>query len=435
MKKKILLVALASVAALLTSCGNDKTNPTDEDTESDTFTLQIYAGGYGTAPWQYAIQQFKVDHPEYKLVVNMDNNVNESMADNWKDGNPPDFVFLDGTIDTNTWLEEGLLEDLSSWKDSAKTPTENESIKEKVDESYWRTYTDKAGKTITYGAPMVINAYGMWYDATLFNENGWTMPTNSAELTAFTGKATENIKTLIYPGVYSGYLTQGLLVPAFAELGNDLFNRIMNCSDAAVYETPEFKEVIQRYYDFTQANSNVVYDCYSMNHTLSQMSWLGHEAALIPNGLWLRHEMEDDIPDGFNMHFAPSPLVKKQQYIVTSSVCAGIAKEAKNKKAAKLFMSYLYRDDVQTQFVYATDSPAVIDLDLTNDDKVTDVLKYTQSVFNNPSYKHASNNGSWGGVDTAINNAVNSLAKNTMTVDAAIASIKSAAESEIKKRG
>lgn len=40
----------------------------------------------------------KKAHPEYEIIANMDNNVNEAMANRWRDGNPPDFVFLDGAL-------------------------------------------------------------------------------------------------------------------------------------------------------------------------------------------------------------------------------------------------------------------------------------------------------------------------------------------------
>ncbi len=434
-KKTFVALALATGLAALTGCGeNPGGSGGGEDSESGEFTLQIFAGGYGTAPWRFALDLFQAEHPEYQVNLNMDNNVNQMFADRWRDGNPPDFVFIDGTLDYPTWLEEGLLEDLSSWKDSAVVPGENVSVKSKVDEAYWRTYTGSDGKTITFGAPLVLNAYGMWYDANLFEEKGWTMPANFNELQGFASLADSSMSTLIYPGVYSGYLTQGMLVPAFAELGDELFSRIMNCSDVDVYGTPEFKGVLTRFNEFINLNDNVVYDCLSLDHTTSQMNWLSHKAAMIPNGLWLRHEMEKDIPEDFLMHFAPSPLNQKQQYLVTTSVTAGIASQAKNKKAAKEFMAYLYRDDVQKQFVYASDSPSPVKLDLANDPKVTEVNKYTQTVFNNPAYKHAANNGSWGGVDAAINNAVNSLVKKSISVDQAIEAIKSAAAAEIKNR-
>ena len=448
-KQRILLVA---VTALLASCtsnsGGGDTPKTSEDSVSDKFTLQIFTGGYGDAPWKYALKEFdKLYGDKYTVIANMDNNVNKTFADRWKNGNEPDFVFLDGSdIDKPNWLSEGLLEDLTPWLETAKVQGEDTLIKDKVDSSYWVKYTDSnSKKTTTYGAPLLLNAYGMWYDDALFSEKKWTMPKNYNELKTFAGKATNEIRNLIYPGVFSGYLTQGMLVPAFAEMGDEFFNRVMNCLDADVYESAEFKEVMNRFNEYISLNQYTVSECLSLNHTSSQMEWLGHKAALIPNGLWLRSEMSkadngnSAIPDGFNMRFSPSPLVKSKQSIVTSSITCAVASNAKNKKAAKEFLSILYRDDVQKQFVYASDSPSVVKLDLENDKNVTDVLKYTQEVFNNPNYAHKANNGSWGGVDKAINDAVNSLVKahlsgTTYTVDDACKAIKAAAVQEINDR-
>lgn len=435
--KKIKLVALALAAFSLASCaGGNGGGSGDEETEEKTFTLQIYVGGYGTAPWQKVLQKFESDHPEYEIIANMDNNVNTAFEDRWMNGNPPDFVFFDGGTSTNTWLKEGLIYDLTDWLETAKVAGEDTLIKDKVDTAYFRKYTDSSNKTITYGAPLILNSYGMWYDDALFTEKGWSMPKNFAELKTFAGNATDSIKTLIYPGVYSGYLVQGMLVPAFAEYGDTFFDRVMNCRDAEVYESNEFKEVLTRFNEFINLSGNTIADCLSMNHTESQMEWLGHKAAMIPNGLWLRSEMAklDAIPEGFEMRYAPSPLVKSQQTIVTTSITCGIASQAKNKKAAKEFMTYLYTDEVLKEFVYASDSPSVAKLDFTNDPKVTEVNKYIQTVFNDSSYKHIGNDGSWGGVDTAINAAVNSLVKKTITVDQACASIKAAAVKEIKDR-
>lgn len=434
-KKNLLLIALAAMT--LASCGQESGGPDDgSDTESETLTLQIYAGGYGTAPWKYALKKFEAAHPEYKVVANMDNNVNKAFEDRWMNGNPPDFVFLDGTIATNTWLAEGLLEDLSGWLETAKAPGEEGYIKDKVNAAYWRKYTDSSKKTITYGAPLLLNAYGMWYDETLFAEKGWTMPSNYEGLKTFAGKATSDIKTLIYPGVYSGYLVQGMLVPAFAEYGETFFKRVMNCEDVDVYTSKEFKEVMNRFNDFVNLNDNIVADCLSLNHTESQQEWLKHKAAMIPNGLWLRSEMDKlhAIPNGFNMRYAPSPLVKEKQTIVSTSVTCGIAKQAKNKVGAKKFLASLYNDDVLKQFVYASDSPSVAPLDLSDDPNITDVNKYVQTVFNDSKYQHMSNDGSWGDVDAAINSAVNSLVKKSTNVDAACEAIKAAAVKTIKDR-
>lgn len=438
--KKLLVGALAlcmtlSVAACGggSSDGESKNNSTSNSGTSTSggsgkktdFTLQIFTGGYGADMWEYVIRAFEADHPEYNVVANMSNNVNENMKDDWRDGNPPDFVFLDGTLEKQAWLENDMLYDFTDWlKTATVAGEENVKIKDRMLTEYAHNYTNENGKTITYGMPLVLSSYGMWYDNALFTQKGWTVPTNYSELSAWVDKnATAETAALIYPGVYSGYLVQGMILPALAEVGDEFYDRVENALDAEVYTSAEFKAVMNRFADIFGKNNkaNSVADCLSLDHTTSQMQWLAHKAAFIPNGLWLRKEMAalNAIPEGFEMRYAPSALNIEQQIIIASSVTCAVAKDAKNQKAALEFMRYLYRSDVVQKFVECTDSPSAtnVKIDESKVAKVSDVLKYAQEVMSNPAYKHVLHIGSWGGVDSVFNQGVNSIVAGKKTVN------------------
>lgn len=435
--KKLLVGALAlcmtlSVAACGggSSDGESKNNSTSNSGTSTSggsgkktdFTLQIFTGGYGADMWEYVIRAFEADHPEYNVVANMSNTVNENMQDDWRDGNPPDFVFLDGTLEKQAWLENDMLYDFTDWlKTATVAGEENVKIKDRMLTEYVHKYTGEDGKTITYGMPLVLSSYGMWYDNALFTQKGWTVPTNYSELSAWVDKnATAETAALIYPGVYSGYLVQGMILPALAEVGDEFYNRVENALDAEVYTSAEFKAVMNRFADIFGKNNkaNSVADCLSLDHTRSQMQWLAHKAAFIPNGLWLRKEMAalNAIPEGFEMRYAPSALNVEQQIIVASSVTCAVAKDAKNQKAALEFVRYLYRTDVVQKFAECTDSPSATNVEL-DESKVSEVLKYAQEVMSNSAYRHVLHVGSWGGVDTVFNRGVNSIVAGTQTVE------------------
>ena len=434
--KKLLIGALSMCMAVsMAACGNtgngDNSNGGNSTTggseskwdgKKTDFTLQIFTGGYGADMWKYVIQAFEADHPEYNVVANMSNTVNESMKDDWKDGNPPDFVFLDGTLEKQAWLENDMLYDFTDWlKTATVAGEENVKIKDRMLTEYVHKYTNEEGKTITYGMPLALSSYGMWYDNALFSRKGWTVPANYSELSAWVDKnATAETAALIYPGVYSGYLVQGMILPALAEVGDEFYDRVENALDAEVYTSAEFKAVMNRFADVfgKGKKANSVADCISLDHTTSQMQWLAHKAAFIPNGLWLRKEMADlnAIPEGFEMRYAPSALNVEKQIIVASSVTCAVAKDAKNQKAALEFMRYLYRSDVVQKFAECTDSPSATNVEL-DKSKVSEVLKYAQEVMSNPAYKHVLHVGSWGGVDSVFNQGVNSIVAGTKTVD------------------
>ncbi len=431
--KKLLIGALALCLTLsAAACGGTPSGSSVESTGGSTggssgstgekkeFVLQIYSGGYGSEMWNYVLKKFVKEHPEYNVVSHISNTVNDAFKNRWMEGNPPDFVFLDGNdIKKTTWLEEGLLYDMTDWLKTATVYGSDEKISDKINMDYAFRYTEEDGNEIIYGMPLVVSSYGMWYDETYFNEKKYTVPTNYDELVSWTQKnATKDVPSLIYPGVYSGYLVQGLILPALAEVGDEFYKKVETASDPEVYVSAEFKTVMNRFADYVKM-TNAVASCASMDHILSQQEWLNHKAAFIPNGLWLRKEMAQrkEIPEGFEMRYTPSPLVKQQQIILSSAVTFGIAKQAKNREAALEFARYLYQDDVIKEFVKQSDSPSVAKNVNLDGVEISDVLKYTQSVLSNENYKIVMHTGSWGGVDTVFNDGVNSIIADEKTVD------------------
>lgn len=418
--KKLLIGTLAlCMTASMTACNDNGGGKKPNKDGTTDFTLQIYTGGYGADMWKYVVEMFEKDHPEYNVIPMYGNTVNETMQDEWRDGNPPDFVYLDGTLEKETWLEEGMLYDFTEWLETATVAGEEDvKIKDRVMMEYAHKYTYDDGRTITFGMPLLLSSYGMWYDDALFTQKKWSVPSNYNELSAWVdSNATADTAALIYPGVYSGYLVQGMILPALAEVGDEFFDRVENARDADVYTSAEFKAVMNRFEKIVK-KSNAVASCLSLDHTKSQMQWLNHKAAFIPNGLWLRKEMADlnAIPDGFEMRYAPSALNVERQVIIASSQTCAIAEDAKNKEAALEFMRYLYRSDVAKKFAESSDSPSATNVEL-DETKVSDVLRYAQSVMNNPAYKRVLHVGSWGGVDAVFNQGVNSIVAGTKTVD------------------
>lgn len=441
--KKLLVALLAaclSVSAMAcgTTDGGSSTNggSSGNGGKKKDFVLQIYTGGYGDEMWQYVIKQFEKDYKDkYNVIVNMSNTVNDSMANNWRKGNPPDFVFLDGTLDKNTWVAEGMLYDFTDWlKTATVAGEENVKITDRAFMDYAYKHTGKDGKTITYGMPLLLSSYGTWYDSAYFTKNNLTVPTNYEELKAWTtANATKNMPAFIYPGKYSGYLVQGFILPALAEKGPEFYNRVENALDAEVYTSAEFKEVMNRFAEFVKMPNSFA-DCLTLLHIESQSEWLGHSAAFIPNGLWLKKEMtkRGEVPDDFVMKYTSSPLCESKKVILTSSVSCAIAKDAKNVEAALEFVRYLYKTDVAQQFAKNSDTPSATNVSL-DGIEVSEVLRDTQAVWNDESFEKISHVGSWGYVDSTFNQGVNGIVDGSMTVDEVCESLAAAARKQLGK--
>ena len=70
-----------------------------------------------------------------------------------------------------------------------------------------------------YMAPYNYNVMGLWYNKTLFDEKGITLPKTWDELLALTSVAKENDRALFtYQGTAPGYLEE-IIIPAVYSLG------------------------------------------------------------------------------------------------------------------------------------------------------------------------------------------------------------------------
>jgi N-acetylglucosamine transport system substrate-binding protein len=440
----LVLTTLFSMAACGNNAGNNgtptPTNPEDvaynelgEAQLLGTFELQIFEGGYGSAAWEYAIAEFQKLHPDLEIIAHLDSNVNAQMKTRWAKNNPPDFVFLEGTnIPTETWMRENKLRDLKPLFETGTVYGTDTLIKDQLKDGLTFEF-ENTGKI--FQLPIMLSTYGVWYDETLMNQKGWKVPTNYTELQSFCSTAKgAGIDPMIYTGQYSGYAVWGFLMPAVAAAAvesNDLdfFYDVCTASRSDVWSDPRFKDALQKFADLANAG---YFDMagLSMNHINSQVSWLNHEAVLIPNGLWLETEMKDSTPDGFKMRYYPSIMQDADQptCIIASATGMGIAENAKNPAAAEAFIRFLYTDEISRVFAEKCAVPVATKTDMTSAN-LTETAKQVNEMINSDDVTLVAKAGtSWGSVDGTVNDVINKIVSKDYTVDQAIDALKKATD-------
>lgn len=230
--------------------------------------------------WEYVLELFEEDHPDVKIVTYMDSNANNRLAERWRQGNPPDFVFLEGEgLDRDGWLANDLLYDCTEWLKTAKVNGSDKLITEVADLGMFNRHTNSQGDEIIYGLPLLKNSYGVWYDQNWFEKNNLTFPKSYTALMEF-GEEVRTKKsdggaaaaTMIYPADNAaGYLVQGFILPALAAYGDSAFtNAIITASDPDVFADARFVDVMQRFMDFVAAG-NMLNGTLSLDHTQSQL--------------------------------------------------------------------------------------------------------------------------------------------------------------------
>ena len=329
-------------------------------------------------------------------------------------------------------MRENKLRDLKPLYETGKVYGTDKLIKDQLKDNLTFEF-ENTGKI--FQLPILLSTYGVWYDEALMTQKGWKVPTNYTEMQAFCSTAKgAGIDPMIYTGQYSGYAVWGFLMPAVAaaavESGDmDYFYKVCNATDSSVWSDPRFKNQLQKFADLANAG---YFDMagLSMNHINSQVSWLNHEAVLIPNGLWLETEMKDSTPKDFKMRYYPSVMHNANQTpcIIASASTMGIAEKAKNPVAAEAFIRFLYTDEISRVFAEMCAVPVATKTDMSTAN-LTETAKQVNDMINSDSVQLVAKAGtSWGTVDGTMNDVINKIVSKEYTVDQAIDALKKATD-------
>jgi N-acetylglucosamine transport system substrate-binding protein len=404
MKKKFAALGIAAImaAVTLTGCGsknNEASNspsasapaatesasaPASESASTDNavkltgdFEIQYFVGGYGDKWWKKVIADFKAANPDLNVKESGGPKINDQMKPRWIGGNPPDFVYIDGAgLNDRQMVEDGQLEDLTDWLKDAKN-VDGDLITDILAQPAQQF----DGKV--YNIPLVLNSWGVFWNKALFKEKGWTEPTDFQSFLDVSDKIKADGTTpFIHTGKYPYYINGSILYPAIVSANNNDFSILqdMAANKVEAYESPAVlaalnKIVALRDKGFIDKAS------IQINHTDSQMLFLQNKDAFIPNGLWLPNEMSKDIPEGFDFGFIPSVTQDAGGKVVanTSTSTVAIAKNGKNKDAAKAFLQFIFSKAQASQWAELSGAPSNIKGDISNSNApnfVKDAAKY-----------------------------------------------------------
>lgn len=341
------------------------------------FEIQYFVGGYGDKWWKKVIADFQAANPDLHIIEDGGPKVNDQLKPRWIGGNPPDFVYIDGpNLNDRQMVEDGQLEDLTDWLQTA-TNIDGDKILDILAQAPQK-YNDKI-----YNIPLVLNSWGIFWDKALFKDKGWTEPTDFQSFMDASDKIkAAGITPFIHTGKYPYYINGAFLYPAIVSNNNDDYTILQ---DMAANKVDAFKSpaVLAALNQIVEMRDKGFIDKASIqiNHTDSQMLFLQHKDAFIPNGLWLPNEMAKDVPNGFDFGFIPSITQKAGGKVVanTSTATVAIAKNGKNKDAAKAFLQFIFSKAQASQWAELSGAPSNIKGDISSSNApsfVKDAAKY-----------------------------------------------------------
>ena len=359
MKKRILSVLLCAtmVFTLFTGCGggnNGGDNAADGDTQANggeevqKIKVAAIETAYGSDMWKQVADAFTAETGiEVELIT--DKKLEDVIGPSMQGGDYPDVVHLATGREaglTEQFIKGNLIADITDVL-SMTVPGETAKVSDKIAGGFTETaLTNPYGDGKTYLAPMFYSPCGLFYNAALFEEKGWTVPTTWDEMWELAEKAkAEGIALFTYPT--TGYFDSFIPALLYAVGGADFFNAVTNYEEG-VWDTPEaqkYFEILDKLADYTDPITSA--QANDQDFTMNQQMILDNKALFMPNGTWVVSEMaEAPRAEGFEWGMTALPAVEAGEsgYSFTWFEQAWIPAGAKNIDAAKQFVAFLYSD-------------------------------------------------------------------------------------------
>lgn len=373
MKKIIAMLLCLAMALSLVACGGSSapaateapkadapaTNaPTAEAPTAEPVTIKVAAieTAYGSQVWVDVAAAFEAE-TGIKVELTTDKNLEDVLTGPMQNGEFPDVVHL------ATGRPAGLTEQLV--KANALHPLTNalaltipgESVK--VSDKIAGGFTDNNivapyGDGVTYMAPMFYSPCGLFYNAKLFEDKGWAVPTTWDEMWALgeTAKA-EGIYLFTYPT--AGYYDAFMFALMNAIGGPDFFNAITTYQEGA-WDSESGKTLLNildklAFYTHpsTPAQAN------NQDFTKNQQMAMNGSALFMPNGTWITGEMADYAAtlDNFAWGMTAVPAAGTAPYSFCWFEQAWIPAGAEHIAEAEQFVAFLYSDKAAEIFASA----------------------------------------------------------------------------------
>ncbi len=313
---------------------------------------------YGSTPWEEVAAAFEEAVPGVKVVLTTDKLLEDVIGPSMKAGDFPDVIHLATGREaalTETFIKDNAIEDISDLS-GIQVPGEEKTAGEKIVPGFTDTsLTNPYGDGKTYLAPMFYSPCGLFYNAGLFNEKGWALPTTWDEMWALGDEAAkEDIALFAYPT--TGYFDAFFYALMFEVGGPEFFEKATHYEEG-IWETEEANkafDIVAKLATYTEktvpANAN------DTNFQKNQQLILDNKALFMPNGNWVIGEMADaPRAEGFEWGFMALPAVEEggDRYSYTWFEQAWIPAGATNKDLAKQFLAFLYSDKAVEIFAKA----------------------------------------------------------------------------------
>ena len=420
--KKLLSIALALALTLVVGVAS-----------AESIQVAAIETAYGSEMWTKVAEAFTAQTGiEVDLIT--DKQLEDVIGPAMQGGEFPDVIHLATGRPaglTEQFIKDNIILDITDVL-SMKVPGEDKLVSEKIAGGFTSTsLTNPYGDGKTYLAPMFYSPCGLFYNAGLFEEKGWTVPTTWDEMWELGEKAkAEGTYLFTYPT--AGYFDAFLYALRYSVGGPEFFDAATHYEEG-IWDTEEAKtcfDIIGKLASYT--NPITPAQANNQDFTQNQQLVLDNKALFMPNGTWIVGEMaEAPRAEGFKWGMTALPAVNAEGagYSYTWFEQAWIPAGAANTDAAKQFIAFLYSDVACEIFAASNAIQPVLGIaeKLTGDN----VMFY--SIYDNGAKAAMGNFAPFNAIpgletSTVFFDPVNSVVSGDLTVDQWLENIKAASD-------
>jgi raffinose/stachyose/melibiose transport system substrate-binding protein len=218
-----------------------------------------------------------------------------------------------------------------------------------------------------YGMPLQTDLIGMYYNKTLLDQEGLTVPETLDELVAFCGQAAEKGYIPVnfadaegWPAYHQFSMTANQMV------GPDGIRALLN--NEGSWDTPEIVTAIESFFVTLRDAGCFPEDPVAIGYDDGSPLFYSGEALLYPTGSWLIAEIEVQMPD-YEIGFVPFPEIEGGQGRVWISGVGSawyISSTTQHPDEAAAFIDYLFSQEAAEKWIGVSRYFVPVEVDMAN---------------------------------------------------------------------
>ncbi len=390
--KSFLFLSVAALAAGgLTACGNKVVN------DAKTLNIICLNLGYGREWIDELVTVWETENPEYKIHLEASSSANDLINKHLYSKDNIDDLYIGNSKNWKSYALKGKLLELD---DFLNETVDGMTVKNKINDEYDKSIYYNGH---TYRLPWTSGVPGIYYNAKMFEENGWAVPQTYDQLLTLCEtiktaalpvgpKATTTVKPFCFTGENMDYFDYATFTWWGQLAGKTNIDNYFKYESASTFSNsnPAFValgQALQMWWNVFGQESNYVKGSDGWNNHTAQQSFYNGYAAMMINCDWLYNETlkytdTGTLRDGFELKIMDTPAASTAvstniSYIVGEDQFFAIPASTIKADLAKSFLKLMISDRGIKTFAEKAHGT----LAYKTSTKVTTEDEYTNSLF------------------------------------------------------